>query len=302
MAIFLGIDGGGTKTACLIGDERSILGSGFAGGSNFIREGKAQAQGALQAAVRQACTVANISVERIAYTCAGMAGVVSSETADTVRQILGEIVPGELKVMGDNAIALEAAFDGGPGVIVIAGTGSIAYGENAAGENARAGGWGFAVSDEGSGQWIGRNAVSALLRAKDEGRESSLDDIVRKEWNLNSLSQIVVTANATPPPNFAALVPGILAAADAGDTLACQTLTRAGNELAQLAAIVARKLFAGAEAVPVAMVGGVFGNSALVRQAFYNCLRADVPQVSLRADVVEPVRGALQLARKLAKR
>ena len=301
MAIFLGIDGGGTKTSCLIGDERSVLGSGSGGGSNFIRAGKAQAQDSLQAAIRQACTAANISPDRIAYTCAGMAGVVSSETAETVRQILGEIVRGELRVVGDNAIALEAAFAGGPGVIVIAGTGSIAYGENARGENARAGGWGFAVSDEGSGQWIGRNTVSALLRAKDEGRESSLDGIVRKEWNLNSLSQIVVMANATPPPNFAALVPGILAAADAGDLLARQTLTQAGNELAQLAAIVARKLFAGAETVPVAMVGGVFGNSALVRQTFYNYLRADFPDVALQADVVEPVQGALQLARKLAK-
>ena len=278
-----------------------MLGSGAGGGSNFIRAGKAQAQDSLQAAIRQACTVANISPDRIAYTCAGMAGVVSSETAETVRQILGEIVPGELRVVGDNAVALEAAFDGGPGVIVIAGTGSIAYGENAAGENARAGGWGFAVSDEGSGQWIGRNAVSALLRAKDEGCESSLDDIVRNEWNLNSSSQIVVMANATPPPNFAALVPGILAAADAGDILARQTLTRAGNELAQLAAIVARKLFSGAETVPVAMVGGVFGNSALVREAFYNCLRAEFPRVVLQPDVVEPVQGALQLARKLAK-
>lgn len=302
MAIFLGIDGGGTKTSCLIGDDVSVLGSGSGGGSNFIRAGKAQAQNSLQEAIRQACTAAKISADRIAYTCAGMAGVVSSETAETVRQILGEIVPGELRVVGDNAVALEAAFAGGPGVIVIAGTGSIAYGENAAGENARAGGWGFAVSDEGSGQWIGRNAVSALLRAKDEGRESSLDGIVRKEWGLNSLSEIVIMANATPPPNFAALMPGILAAADAGDLLARQTLTRAGNELAQLAAIVARELFAGAEAVPVAMVGGVFGNSALVRDAFYNCLRAEFPRIALQPDVVEPVQGALQLARKLAKR
>jgi N-acetylglucosamine kinase-like BadF-type ATPase len=302
VAIFLGIDGGGTKTTCLIGDETSVLGSGSGGGSNFVRGGKVQAKESLGAAIRQACTVANIDISKIAYTCAGMAGVVSSETAETVRQILAEIVPGALKVVGDNAIALEAAFGGGPGVIMIAGTGSIAYGENAARENARAGGWGFAVSDEGSGQWIGRTAVSALLRAKDEGSESAIYDVILKEWNLNSLSQIVVMANATPPPNFAALVPGILKAADAGDLLARETLTRAGSELAQLAAIVARKLFAGAASVPVAMVGGVFGNSALVRQSFYNYLRADFPHVALRADVVEPVRGALQLARKAATR
>ena len=173
MAIFLGIDGGGSKTSCLIGDETSVLGSGSAGGSNFVRGGEAAAKESLAAAIRQACMVANVKTSEIVSTCAGMAGVVSSETADTVRRILAEIVPGESEVVGDNAIALEAAFGGGPGVIVIAGTGSIAYGQNAAGESARAGGWGFAVSDEGSGQWIGRTAVSSLLRAQDEGRETS---------------------------------------------------------------------------------------------------------------------------------
>lgn len=302
MAIFLGIDGGGSKTSCLIGDETSVLGSGSAGGSNFVRAGEAHAKESLAAAIRQACMVANINSGEIEYSCAGMAGVVSSETADIVRRILAEIVPGQLEIVGDNAIALEAAFGGGPGVIVIAGTGSIAFGQNATGEKARAGGWGFAVSDEGSGQWIGRTAVSNLLRAQDEGRESSLQDVVAKEWRLNSLSQMVVMANATPPPNFAALVPGILAAADTGDFLAREILTMAGEELAQLAGIAARRLFGAADSVPVAMVGGVFSNSALVRQSFYNHLRAEFSNAVLQAEVVEPVRGALRLARKAAQR
>jgi N-acetylglucosamine kinase-like BadF-type ATPase len=302
VAIFLGIDGGGTKTTCVVGDEVSVLGSGSGGSSNFVRAGEAVAKESLTAAIRQACTVASVNISQISYTCAGMAGVVSSETADTVKQILAHIVPGELKIVGDNAIALEAAFGGGPGVITIAGTGSIAYGENAAGENHRAGGWGFAVSDEGSGQWIGRTAVSGLLRALDEGRETSLPDVVMREWKLNSLSQIVVSANATPPPNFAALFPGVLAVAEAGDFLAREILTNAGNELAQIGSIVARRLFAGSANVPVAMVGGVFGNSALVRQSFYNHLRLEFPNVALKAEVVEPVRGALQLARKAAQR
>jgi N-acetylglucosamine kinase-like BadF-type ATPase len=298
VAIFLGIDGGGSKTSCLIGDETNVLGSGSAGGSNFVRAGEAQAKESLVAAIRQACTVANVKPSEIVSTCAGMAGVVSSETADTVRRILAEIVPGESEIVGDNAIALEAAFGGGAGVIVIAGTGSIAYGQNAAGETARAGGWGFAVSDEGSGQWIGRTAVSSLLRAQDEGRETNLPKIVTEHWKLNSVAQIVLAANATPPPDFAALVPGVLAAADSGDFLAREILTSAGEELARLAAIVARRLFAGNGSVPVAMVGGVFSNSALVRQSFYNHLRAEFPGAVLQAEVVEPVRGALRLARK----
>ena len=302
MAIFLGIDGGGSKTSCLIGDENSVLGSGSAGGSNFVRAGEAHAKESLAAAIRQACMVANVKPGDIVATCAGMAGVVSSETADTMRRILAEIVPGESEIVGDHAIALEAAFGGGPGVIVISGTGSIAYGQNAAGETARAGGWGFAVSDEGSGHWIGRTAVSSLLRAQDEGRETNLPDVVTKQWKLNSATQIVLAANATPPPDFAALVPGVLGAAEAGDFLAREILTGAGEELAKLAAIAARRLFGAAESVPVAMVGGVFGNSALVRQSFYNHLRAEFSHAVLQAEVVEPVRGALRLARKRAAR
>lgn len=302
MAIFLGIDGGGSKTSCLIGDETSVLGSGSAGGSNFVRAGEATAKESLAAAIRQACMVANVKTSDIVSTCAGMAGVVSSETADTVRGILAEIVPGETEIVGDHAIALEAAFGGGPGVIVIAGTGSIAYAQNAAGETARAGGWGFAVSDEGSGQWIGRTAVSSLLRAQDEGRETILPKIVTEHWKLNSPAQIVLAANSTPPPDFAALVPGVLVSANAGDFLAREILTSAGEELAKLAAIVARRLFGSGGSVPVAMVGGVFGNSALVRQSFYNHLRGEFSNVVLQAEVVEPVRGALRLARKAARR
>jgi N-acetylglucosamine kinase-like BadF-type ATPase len=301
VAIFLGIDGGGSKTACLIGDETAVLGSGSAGGSNFIRLGEAKARESLAAAIQQACTVANVSQRQIEYACAGMAGVVSTETAETVRRILADIVPAQLEIVGDMVIALEAALGGDPGVIVIAGTGSIAYGENAAGKSARAGGWGFAVSDEGSGQWIGRMAVSGLLRVQDEGRETGLTAAVMKEWKLHSADEIVLKANATPPPNFSALMPGVLATADAGDVMAREILTRAGGELAQLGTIASRRLFAISDSVPVAMVGGVFRNSALVRQSFYNQFRAEFPNAAIRADVVEPVRGALELARKAAR-
>src|SRR2546426_12051867 len=117
-------------------------------------------------------------------------------------------------------ISLEAAFGRGPGVVVIAGTGSIAYGRNAAGQTARAGGWGFAISDEGSGYWIGRAAVASAMRSLDEEGKSPLLDTILKTWKLESLDELVVTANATPPPNFAALLPAGLAAANAGDPAA----------------------------------------------------------------------------------
>ncbi len=310
MAIFLGIDGGGSKTSCLIGDETSVLGTGTAGPSNVVRVGEAQARESLAAAIRQACMVANLKPAEISRVCVGLAGAARPEIAEVVRGTVSEIISGEvkpgkiktseIKVVGDNVIALEAAFGSGPGVIVIAGTGSIAYGHNRHGQTARAGGWGFAISDEGSGHWIGRAAVAAALRAWDENQDvdAPLLASVMKSWGLESRERLVLVANATPSPDFAALFPAVVALADSGDRGARDVLAQAGSQLAELAGIVVRRLFPDSGAVPVAMSGGIFGSSALVRQSFYNGLRSEHPDMALNPGVIEPVRGALELARQ----
>ena len=307
MAIFLGIDGGGSKTSCLIGDETSILGAGTAGASNPVRVGEAQAREALAAAIRQACAAANITPSQIKRTCVGLAGAARPEISGLVRHVITELVAGEIEVVGDMVIALEAAFGSEPGVIVIAGTGSIAYGRNSKGETARAGGWGFAISDEGSGHWIGRAAVAAAVHALDsgdaEGLSESLLGNLMKFWQAETREQLVVVANATPPPDFSALFPVVLAAADSGDCIALEVLNRAGAELAGLARTVLGRLFSNISAaeapkLAVAMAGGVFGASSLVRQMFCDCLRGEHPGATINPNVIEPVRGALELARK----
>ncbi|HEV2690316.1 MAG TPA: BadF/BadG/BcrA/BcrD ATPase family protein [Bryobacteraceae bacterium] len=300
--IFLGIDGGGSQTSCVIGDETSILGKGTAGGSNLIRVGEAQAREALATAIRQACTVANVNPAQINRACLGLAGAARPEICAVVRRLVSELVPGEIEVVGDMVIALEAAFGSGPGVIAIAGTGSIAYGRGPEGQTARAGGWGFAISDEGSGHWIGRAAVAAALRAHDEGENTRLLEDVMKSWRVESRERMVLLANASPPPDFSALLPAVLSASDTGDMVARTLLTQAGTELATLAKIVIRRLFPDADIVPVAMSGGVFRNCALVRQVFYNSLHSEYANASVIATVIEPVRGALELARKGARR
>jgi glucosamine kinase len=300
VAIYLGIDGGGSKTTCLIGDETSILGTGTGAASNPVRVGEAQARETLASAIRQACTVANVAPAQIRRACVGLAGAAQPEIIELAQRIMAELLPGEIRVVGDMVIALQAAFGRGPGVIVIAGTGSIAYGRNAEGQTARAGGWGFAVSDEGSGHRIGRGAVAAALRAWDEDQDSSqrLMEGILKPWGLQSRDQLVLAANATPPPDFSALFPAVLFLADAGDPIAREVLGHAGVELANLAVIAIRRLFRQASNVPVAMSGGVFRSSSLARQIFYNSLRSQHPAAALNPSVVEPVRGALELARE----
>jgi glucosamine kinase len=308
VAYYLGIDGGGTKTTCVVGDEVSPLGSAVTGPSNITRVGEARARESLQDAVRHACAAAKIDLRQVQRACVGVAGAGRQEIVVAVRKVITEIVTGEIEVVGDMEIAMEAAFGAGPGVIVIAGTGSIAYGRDAQGKTARAGGWGFVSSDEGSGYWIGRTAVSALLRAADEGADGRTDEQrsdeqffplfrgMKSAWKLESIEELARTSNSSP--DFATLLPAVLAAADAGDELARQVLRQAGRELAQLASIVARKLFAqDIFHIPLAMAGGVFRYATIVREVFCDAVHRFDPRLDVNRQVVEPVDGALQMAR-----
>ena len=141
------------------------------------------------------------------------------------------------------------------------------------------------------------------MRDYDEtGEENSvLMNSVKKSWGLTTREQLILAANASPSPDFAGLLPAVLSAADSGDANAQSILTQAGTELARLAKIVIRRLFSDGDKVPVAMTGGVFSNCALVRQVFYNSLRSEYPKCSVNPTVIEPVQGALELARKGAK-
>jgi glucosamine kinase len=301
VSFFVGIDGGGSKTRCVVGDEKSILGRGEAGPSNIVRVGEGKAHDALTSAIKLACSVAAVEPSQIQRTCVGIAGGGRSGTAKAVRRILSGIVAGEIEVVGDMVIALHAAFEAGPGVIVIAGTGSIAYGRNAASETARAGGWGFAISDEGSAHWIGRATLTETMRAIDEGHRPELMNRLQQVWKADTQEQVIMAANASPAADFAKLFPAIVLAADQRDFIAQDVLTRAGRELARLGRIVLARLFANVANVPVAIAGGVFGNAPLVREVFYNQLRLSHPKIQGSETVVDPVQGALQIARKGTK-
>jgi N-acetylglucosamine kinase-like BadF-type ATPase len=304
MPYYLGIDGGGTKTTCAVGDETRLLATAIAGPSNIVRVGETQTRESLQQSVFQACGAAGISAAQVSRTCIGGSGAARPELASIVRGILAEILSSPIDVVGDMQIALEAAFDSGPGVIVIAGTGSIAFGRDRQGKTVRAGGWGFAIGDEGSAHWIGRSAVAAVLRASDlsgsssdDGTPSSLAAALCKTWGVSSLSDLARAANSIPPPDFAALFPSVIPCAD---NLSMHVLTAAGRELAQVAAVVIGRLFAKDDGatVPVAMTGGVFRHAPLVRQVFYNELRRLEPRVEVNPQVVDPVEGALRMARR----
>lgn len=302
MAYFLGIDGGASKTFCVLGDERSILGHGTAGSSNVTRVGEAAARKSLKASISHACDAARISPAQITSTCVGAAGAARENVRAQLHRFVSETVYGEVQIVGDMIVALQAAFSDGPGVVVVAGSGSIAYGRDASGATVRAGGWGFAISDEGSGYWIGRRAVAATMRICDQNAQSEFPLLheILKVFGLETREQLVVMANGNPAPDFASLTPVIISLSENGDENAQAVLSAAGEELAKLTLVVLGRLFKDAASVPVAMSGGVFEHSAFVRQVFYNYLSPAFPAAVTNPTVVQPVLGALELARKFA--
>lgn len=296
MPFYLGLDGGGTKTDLALGDGSRLLARAESPTIKIRKVGKEQAYANLKRGIEQACTAANISPRDLSRTCIGIAGAGIGEVHEWTTEALRELVGGEVIVVGDSVVAHRAAFGRGAGVLVIAGTGSICFGKTESGEEARAGGWGSAVSDEGSGYWIGRTAVAECLRAIDSQRPTGLLEAIKTMWHITTLEEVVSTANLNPPPDFSALLPVVVLAAEGGDALAAEILNRAGAELATLAKFVMRRLWPGNAAIRIAVAGGVFKHASMVRVVFANSLRAERPSASVNMHAVEPVLGALEIA------
>ncbi len=298
MRYFLGIDGGGTKTSFLLGDEIHILGAETAGGSNIIRLGEEAARDAMHQGIQGVCRTAGIEPREIAAVCAGVSGAASGDSREQIRRILAGLIPGKIDVVGDMVVAHEAALSGRAGIIIIAGTGSIAYGRNQAGHSSRSGGWGYMISDEGSGHWIGVQAVAAIVRSMGRGHKTLLAGRVLARWKLQSIDELVQFANASPPPDFAGLFPEVLALEDR-DPLVRPILERAGVELANVAEPVYRTLWEPWTAVEIALCGGVFQNSVTVRELLKDRMRGLGLNAQVRLSEFDAAAGALNLARKL---
>jgi N-acetylglucosamine kinase-like BadF-type ATPase len=299
VAFFLGIDGGGTKTRCLLGDENSVLGTGTSSSCKVQRVGEACAHDALAAAIHEACVQAGISPRQITRTCAGITGAGRLEIANVMQDLLSSIVGGEIEIIGDVEVGFEDAFGSGPGVIVIAGTGSIAYGRNSRGKTARAGGWGHAISDEGSGYWIGVEAVKAALHESDGQGHSDLLNSAMGAVGAKSFDDFIVRVNEDSQPDYAALFPTVLAAADLGNSIASAVLNQAGIELAKLAGTVLKGIHADSDEISLASHGGAIANSSIVMKSFARELRLQFPRIRLTDQPIDASRGGLKRARRL---
>lgn len=296
MSLYLGIDAGGTKTESAVSNGAELLGQATSASCKVPRVSEEEARRNLHQAILRACEAAKVNPQSIDKVCIGISGASQAGVTAWAERTIHELIPGQVKVAGDHIIAYRAAFGAMSGVLVIAGTGSIAYGRNEKGETARAGGWGSPVSDEGSAYWIGREALAAALRLHDRARDNGLLSTISELWQAKSPEEVIRIANSDSVARFAELSAAVSATAEKGDVTAQSVTTRAGKELAALAGAVITRLWPPDAVVRVAMAGGVLQGSSLVRRAFQQAIQMDYPNAALSFAYVRPVLGALAIA------
>ena len=300
MAYFVGLDSGGTKTECWLGDETRILGKAKTTTVKLTRVSQEVATARLHELLAEVSERSRVSLSKVSRTCVGVAGFSIAEVREWAHRVVSERVSGDVVVCGDEEIALDAAFRGGAGILVIGGTGSGVIGRCADGTRFKAGGWGPGIGDEGSGFWIGREAVRRGFHALDRDQPTTLLEAIRTAWGVEDLGEIVAFANAQPGPDLSALTPVVVRCADEGDSVAAAILKDAGVELARQVAVVWGKMQAhGETSVDVAYTGSVVEKIAAARDSMRTHIATDCRGLTVVDGAVNAMDGAMWRARQL---
>ena len=296
--IVLGVDGGGTKTRVIVADERGMRLGEVVGPGSAVRPGEAEhSADVITAAINDALASCEMMHVMPKVVCVGVAGAAREPERQALWQALAERdVAEEVVVHPDYAIALDDAFGEGPGVLLISGTGSAAFGRGPNGQSARCGGWGPSFGDEGSGAWIGRRALSVVAAAAD-GREpeTALVGAILTAAQVNEPPELIAWASQATPALFASLAPVVTSVADAGDLRANAILSLAVEELVLHVRTLSRSLFGDERAAtPVAFTGGMLIKGSTLRKRLEQRLRSAVPGAQVNSAEVIPARGAVR--------
>jgi N-acetylglucosamine kinase-like BadF-type ATPase len=281
-------------------DDGRLGGNGVLGPSNLQSVGQAGMAAVLKAIVEKVRETTRVQTFDWVNICIGLAGADRFQDRTVVEGALKDLGVKRYRLETDAAIALAGATAGEPGVVVIAGTGSLAYGTGSGGRKAKAGGWGYLLGDEGSGYAIGRQAISAALKAHDwRGPKTRLGELLLKHFALERLEALYPLAyqRGLTRVEVAAVTRVVVQAASDGDVVAQLILDDAGNELALAAAAVRAQLaMKGDDPGIVATVGGVFEKSSRVREAFIERLAQRCPGAKVIWPEFQPAVGAISLS------
>lgn len=303
---FIGIDGGGSKTAAVVTDASlRVLGEGRAGPSNHLRVGIEAARLSVEDAMFQAVRGAGIDLNDIAWTYCGIAGSDHPQHRRTVVAALEYLFPrGNFTVDSDGRVALTAGIGFGPGIALIAGTGSIAFGRNAEGRELRAGGWGPTIGDEGSGYWIAVQGLSAIARAIDgRGPRTRMTDLLCTHYGMCEPDDLpyFVYAPTTHADDIARYCQLVIEAAREGDQIAQTIFRNAGTELARLVAALATRLGLMDSEIEIACSGGAFASGELIFDPLTSLIRESMPKANTTPARERPVMGAARMAVRAAE-
>ena len=301
MREILGVDGGGTRTRASIVLDGRVLAHAESGSIKRLRVGAEAAEHNLRSLLTDVYAQAGITA--VSAASVGVASASLPGTVEWITAVLQDFHAARTEVVGDEVIALDAAFQGGPGILQIAGTGSNTIGRAPDGSRECAGGYSSRLGDEGSGYWIGVNSIRRALHSYDRGEQTAVLAKVGEIWGTHSLEDLVSLGDSTPGPDFAALAPAINELAEAGDSVALGVLRQAAADLVEFVLLVRSKLrrkHSIEGEVPVAWTGGVVEKMTLVREAFFVGLHSTAPDMPVAKEAAVSLEGALWRARRLA--
>jgi len=299
--LFLGVDGGGTKTLVVLLDgENNIVAEGLSGASNPMRVGIETAVTHISEAINKACDKSNRNQIDIVSAALGLAGVRRSDIRLRIRERIAEKLQiKSVEVVTDAEIALYGAIKDKTGLVVIAGTGSICLGKNEKGEKAVAGGWGPLAGDEGGGAGIARRALQAIAKASDgRGCQTKLSRRAMGYFRAGKPEDLVVAIYAPQIDNkkIAGFAQLVAESAAEGDQVAIQILAEAGYELGIAATAVIRQLKLERRKFPIAAVGGVFQAGELISKPLLETVQKAAPKAYLIEPLLPPAVAAAQMA------
>ena len=294
----LGIDVGGTKTVCMLADDHErVIAEGREDGANLQGAGELALEKVLHSVMEKTLEGTDIAPSAI---CLGIAGVDRAADEAVVRSIMSRIgYKARILVVNDALIALQAGIGDAPGIVVVSGTGSIAYGRNEHGEAARAGGWGYVLGDEGSGYWIGRLALRAVVRHADgRGRATSLTPRLLAHFGVERATELIhkVYHDELNPRWIAAAAKYVQHARDEGDAVAANILNRAADELMTAATAVMARLELSERPFTFVLAGGMFHALPWLCDQMQLLLPALAHQATVMRLSDQPALGAVRLA------
>ena len=307
------IDGGGTKTVCVLATlDGKVIGRGSGGTTNPNLVSALEINETLQKAIQEA--IQNLPELQIEAVCGGIAGVGASEEKQVeVSNVIGQILSTppfchalskrfnpsvNIEVVSDVVITLVAGAGKRHGIVAISGTGSVVYGETVKGQRIKVGGWGYQL-DEGSGYAIGRKAIKEILRAYDaNGKTTLLAQKVLNVWNLSSMQDVVdyIYQKTTKPTDIANLAKIVNSAASAGDESAKDILRKTAKDLYFNIAAAIKQIDFGKKGATLVLSGGVLTNIKIVSEIIIKKVRAELPAITAIQLCREPVKGAIILA------